>query len=180
MAISQNSASAEDVGDGVREQSWNAPEIVVLMADDDEDDYILVKEAFQASPVAVDLRWVGDGLEAMDYLLHSGKYVARGTSPRPDLILLDLMMPRKDGLESLKEIKGHPYLKKIPVVLLTSSRRREHMSSGLKMGADSFIVKPQNLQDMVRMVGSLRAYYFGVVRLPERIPVSSLPWREKR
>jgi DNA-binding response OmpR family regulator len=169
MAISADYASEKDVVDGIIHQKWNNHQVTVLMADDDEDDYILVKAAFEISPIEVDLRWVEDGEQAMDYLLHSGRYLARTTSPRPDLVLLDLMMPRKDGLETLKEIKGHPYLKKIPVVLLTSSRKEEHVSSGLKLGADSFIFKPQSLDEMVRMVGTLRAYYFGIVRLPDKI-----------
>jgi CheY-like chemotaxis protein len=170
MAVSAKHASVEDVVEGIREQQWHDHQFTVLMADDDEDDYILVKAAFEASPVQVDLRWVQDGQEAMDYLLHSGDYLACGTSPRPHLILLDLIMPRKDGLETLKEIKGHPYLSKIPVVMLTSSRKQQHISSGLKLGADSFILKPQTLSEMVRMVVDLRAYYFAIVRLPDRVP----------
>jgi CheY-like chemotaxis protein len=169
MANLGDCASVEDVVDGIREQKWHDHQVTVLMADDDEDDYILVKAAFEFCPIKVDLRWVGDGHEAMEYLLHCGNYLPRSTSPRPDLILLDLIMPRKDGLETLKEIKGHPYLEKIPVVLLTSSRKQEHVSSGLKLGADSFIFKPHSLGEMVRMVGTLRAYYFGIVRLPEKI-----------
>ena len=133
MASFGNLASVEDIVRDFEDQKCNDPQLIVLMADDDEDDYILVKAAFEASPIKVDLRWVEDGQQAMDYLLHKGDYLSRETSPRPDLILLDLMMPRQDGLETLKEIKGHPYLKEIPVVLLTSSTRRESMSCGLKL-----------------------------------------------
>jgi DNA-binding response OmpR family regulator len=172
MASSGNLASVEDVAWGIREKRCNDPRLIVLMADDDEDDYILVKTAFEANPIEVDLRWVEDGQEAMDYLLHMGKYMAHETSPRPDLILLDLIMPRKDGLETLKEIKGHPYLKEIPVVLLTSSTRQESMSCGLKLGADSFIIKPCGLDEMINIMGSLREYYFGIVSLPEKISCS--------
>jgi CheY-like chemotaxis protein len=170
MAHVSNLASVEDVVRDFGELRCDDPKLVVLMADDDEDDYILVKTAFQASPITVDLRWVEDGQEALDYLLHLGKYTAHELSPRPDLILLDLKMPRMDGLETLKEIKGHPYLREIPVVVLTSSTKQEYMSYGLRLGADSFIVKPYSLEEMVNIMGSLREHYFGVVSLPEKIP----------
>jgi len=169
MAFLENLASVEDIVRDDEELRCNDPQLTVLMADDDEDDYILVKAAFEESPIKVDLRWVEDGQEAMDYLLHMGKYIARETSPRPDLILLDLLMPRKDGLETLKDIKGHPYLKEIPVVLLTSSTKPEPMYCGLKLGADSFIVKPCGMDEMIGIMGSLRDYYFGIVSLPEKI-----------
>jgi CheY-like chemotaxis protein len=177
MALSANLASVEDVVRDFKEMRCDDPKLVVLMADDDEDDYVLVKTAFQASPIPVDLRWVEDGQEALDYLLHVGKYMGHETSPRPDLVLLDLQMPRKDGLETLKEIKGHPYLREIPVVVLTSSSKQEYMSYGLRLGADSFIVKPYSLEEMVSIVGSLRDYYFGVVSLPEKIRCS-IPYAE--
>jgi CheY-like chemotaxis protein len=172
MAFSGNLASVEDVVRDTLELGYDDSGLIVLMADDDEDDYILVKAAFEASSIKVDLRWVEDGQEAMDYLLRRGNYIAHAASPRPDLILLDIIMPRKDGLETLKDIKGHPSLKEIPVVLLTSSTKQEVMSCGLKLGADSFIVKPHSLDEMLSLMGSLRDYYFGIVRLPERISCS--------
>ena len=160
--------SVDDVARDIKENKLNDPQLIVLMVDDDEDDYTLVRTAFEASPMKVDLRWVEDGQEAMDYLLRAGKYTAHDTSPLPDLILLDLVLPRKDGFETLKDIKGHPYLRKIPVVLLTSSTKEEHKSSGLQLGADSFIVKPCSLDEMIRVMGSLREYYFSIVCLPEK------------
>ncbi|MFZ0929747.1 MAG: response regulator [Syntrophobacteraceae bacterium] len=172
MVLSENPASVEDVVRDIKERSCNDPQLVVLMADDDEDDYILVKIAFEANNTDVDLRWVADGQEAIDYLLHRGKYLTQEASPRPDVILLDVVMPGKDGLETLKEIKGHPYLRKIPVVLLTSGTKQAHVSSGLKLGADSFIIKPHGLDEMIRLMGSLHEYYFGIVRLPEKLSCS--------
>ena len=100
------------------------------MANDDEDDYLVVKSALEVAGARVDLRWVVDGQEAMDYLLRRGKFTAPKSSPLPDLILLDLQMPLKDGLETLKEIKGNSRLRKIPVVILTRSRNQEHKASG--------------------------------------------------
>ncbi len=175
MAFTENLASIEEVVRDNSELRCDEPHLIVLMACDDEDDYILVKAAFDASPVKVDLRLVEDGQEAMDYLLQTGEYIAHATSPRPDLILLDLMMPRKDGLETLKDIKGHPYLKEIPVVLLTSSEKDEVMSYGLKLGADSFIVRPLSLDEMISVIGSLRDHYFSIVSLPAKISCSIDP-----
>jgi CheY-like chemotaxis protein len=169
MILSENLRPVEDIVWDIKEQRLNEPHLIVLMVDDDQDDYIVVKSAFEASLIKVDLRWVEDGQEAMDYLLHADKYLARDTSPRPDLILLDLILPRKDGFETLKDIKGHAYLRRIPVVLLTSSTMREHKSSGLELGADSFIVKPQSLDEMIRIMGSLHEYYFSIVSLPDKI-----------
>jgi CheY-like chemotaxis protein len=112
------------------------------------------------SPGNVELRWVKDGQEALDYLLHTGKYRSHEASPRPDLILLDLIMPRKDGLQALEEIKGHPYLQQIPVAVLTSSVREEHKSSGFELGADFFIAKPYSLEEMIAIMIFLRARHF--------------------
>ncbi|MDR3553735.1 MAG: response regulator [Syntrophobacteraceae bacterium] len=169
MSFSGNLTPSEDVVRDSREQRCDHSEFIVLMADDDDDDYILVKAAFEASPIKVDVKWVADGQEAMDYLLQTGKYIAHKTSPRPDLILLDIMMPRKDGLETLKGIKGYPYLKEIPVVLFTSSAKQEVMHCGFKLGADSFIIKPHSMDEMISIMGHLRDYYSGIAGLPERI-----------
>jgi CheY-like chemotaxis protein len=147
-----------------RERSENL--LVVLMVDDDEDDFILVDSAFAAGPMSVDLRWVPDGQEAMDYLLRRGNFNAPESSPRPDLILLDINMPRKDGLQTLKEIKADYKLHKIPVVLLTTATKEEHEASGLRLGADSFITKPDSFEDMVNILSHLHEHYFGIIRLP--------------
>lgn len=141
---------------------------IVLMADDDQEDFILVSEAFEENGLNVELHWVEDGEEAMDYLAHRGKYASPESSPRPDLILLDVTMPRKDGLETLKELKGHPELRKIPVVMLTASRKKEHMSSSYRFGADMFLIKPCSFAEMIQAMGSLCAYWFNIVRLPEK------------
>lgn len=167
MAFWKTSLPVEDRFEDSREQSWSEGLLVVLMADDDEDDYLLVKSAFDAGPIRVDLRWVTDGREAMDYLLRRGNYRAPESSPHPDLILLDIIMPGKDGLETLKEIKGNRKLQKIPVVLLTSSRKEEYQASGLRLGADSFIVKPHDFSQMVRILSDLHEHYFGIIRLPD-------------
>src|ERR687887_1677682 len=99
--------------------------ITILMADDDADDRQLTKEAFAESRLANDLRFVADGVELMDYLQRRGQYADPATSPRPGLILLDLNMPKKDGREALREIKADPNLKRIRVVILTTSKAEE-------------------------------------------------------
>jgi CheY-like chemotaxis protein len=158
-----------DVAKKIKGLKRDEHEIVVLMADDDEENFLQVKTAFDESAVGTDLRWVEDGEEAMYYLSHAGMHPGVMTCPRPHLILLDIVMPRKDGLETLKEIKAHPRLKKIPVALLTSSHKEEYLYSGLRLGADSFMLKPLDLYDMTRMAGSLPDYYFAIVRLPEKV-----------
>src|SRR5438876_744564 len=102
-----------------------AKPIVILMADDDADDREMTREAFEASHLANDLRFVVDGVELMDYLYERGKYSDPERSPRPGIILLDLNMPKKDGREALGEIKGDPKLADIPVVVLTTSKEEE-------------------------------------------------------
>src|SRR5690242_20888530 len=93
--------------------------VTILMADDDADDRLLVKEAFEERRLANDMYFVQDGEELLDYLYRRGKYEDPRLSPRPDLILLDLNMPKKDGREALREIKSDPALRSIPVIVLT-------------------------------------------------------------
>ena len=99
--------------------------IMILMAEDDADDRLLVKDALAESRVLNELRFVGDGEELLQYLRHEGRYSDPASSPRPGLILLDLNMPRKDGREALQEIKADPALRRIPVVVMTTSKAEE-------------------------------------------------------
>ncbi len=155
--------------------------LAALMAADRDKDYLLVKKAFAASPIRVDLHRVFDGAEAMDYLLGKGKFEVSESFPRPDLILLNLIMPRKGGLETLRLIKGTADLHTIPVVLLVSSELQLHEASGLRLGADSFIVKPQSFDELVKILGDLHQHYFAIVRLPEpgKIPKLRLARKQK-
>ena len=142
----------------------------ILMADDDDDDRALVKSAFEESRLAGEIHFVHDGEELLDYLRRRGKYASLIGVPLPQLILLDLNMPRKDGREALKEIKADPELRAIPIVVLTTSRTEEDVYRTYDLGVNSFIVKPVSFDALVEIVKVLRRYWFEVVQLPEARP----------
>ena len=144
----------------------SGPPVVILMADDDEDDRMSTAEALAVCGFPTELRSVVDGEELMDYLCHRGKHAVVATSPRPDLILLDLNMPRKDGLEALREMKGDPSLRSIPVVILTTSQTEGDIGHTYDLGASSFIVKPVTFDGLANIVKALFEYWFQIVRLP--------------
>lgn len=140
--------------------------ITILLADDDEDDRLLAKEALVESRLANDLHMVVDGEELMDYLHHRGDYAALEDSPRPGLILLDLNMPRKDGREALREIKSDQSLRQIPVVVLTTSKAEEDIYRTYDLGANSFITKPVIFESLIGVMRDLGRYWFEIVELP--------------
>ena len=140
--------------------------IKILMADDDEDDCLLASEALAESRLPNKLYIVRDGEELMDYLYRRGQYTEEYNSPRPELILLDLNMPKKDGREALKEIKADSYLRNIPVVVLTTSRAEEDIVYSYSLGANSFIVKPMSFACLVKVMKSIGNYWFETVELP--------------
>lgn len=140
--------------------------ITILMADDDPDDRQLTKEALEEGRLINDIRFVENGEEMMDYLRRQGKYAAPADSPRPGLILLDLNMPRKDGRTVLKEIKGDPALRQIPVVVLTTSKADEDVYKSYDLGVNSYIVKPVTFEALVDILQTLEKYWFEIVELP--------------
>ncbi|HAV76467.1 MAG TPA: two-component system response regulator [Anaerolineae bacterium] len=142
--------------------------VVILMAEDDADDRLLVKEAFAESHVANSLHFVGDGIELLDYLHGRGEYSNRDTFPFPDLLLLDLNMPRKDGREALKEIKVDPRLKKLPAVVLTTSKADEDILRSYDLGAAGFITKPVTFESLVEIIKGLGEYWVQIVKLPSK------------
>jgi len=141
--------------------------IVILMADDDADDRMLAKEALEESRVINDLRFVEDGEALMDYLNRRGKFADAETSPRPGLILLDLNMPKKDGREALKEIKDDPELRRIPIVVMTTSQAEEDIFRSYDLGASSFITKPVTFDRLVELMKTLGNYWVEFVQLPK-------------
>ena len=140
--------------------------ITILYADDDPEDRMLVKEAWEESRLANKLDFVEDGEELMDYLLRRNKYAARLGDPLPGMILLDLNMPRKDGREALKEIKSNPALRMIPIIVLTTSEAEEDIYRAYDLGVNSFIVKPVTFQSLVDVTLTLNRYWFEIVELP--------------
>jgi CheY-like chemotaxis protein len=140
--------------------------ITLLCAEDDADDRVLVQDAFEQSGVASHLRFVADGEELMEYLLHEGQYSDPESSPRPNLLLLDLNMPRMDGREALARIRSEPTLRTLPVVVLTTSSAAEDVERVYELGANSYTVKPASFDGLVQLVTDLGRYWLGVVELP--------------
>ncbi|MCO5051267.1 MAG: response regulator [Verrucomicrobiae bacterium] len=139
---------------------------LILMAEDDADDRLLVQDAFAECGATDAVRFVTDGEELVDYLLRRGRYEPEGESPRPDLILLDLNMPRKDGREALKEIRAHAALRGVPVVVFTTSRAHTDITRVYDLGANSFVTKPAEFDELVSTISQLTGYWFRTVELP--------------
>jgi len=139
---------------------------LILMAEDDADDQLLVQEAFAECGVKEQIRFVANGEELLDYLMGRGPYAVARTAPRPGLILLDLNMPRKDGREALKEIRAHPGLRQVPIVVFTTSRADTDIRTVYELGANSFITKPARFEALVEVMKVLSQYWFRTVELP--------------
>jgi CheY-like chemotaxis protein len=144
----------------------NVKPVVFLMADDDPDDRLLIKEAFEESLITNSIYFVEDGVELMDYLHKRDKFANSGDAPTPDLILLDLNMPRKDGREALAEIKSDAQLRHIPVVVLTTSKAEEDIMRSYDIGAAGYITKPVTFDGLVEAIKGLKRYWVQIVRLP--------------
>ncbi len=138
----------------------------ILLVEDNLGDIRLTEEAFKAGKVLNNLFSVQDGVEALDFLRHSGKYAA---VPRPDIILLDLNLPGMDGRELLAEIKTDPKLKRIPVVILTTSKTEEDIVRTYNLGANCYITKPVDMLQFIQVVKSIEDFLFTVVKLPDGI-----------
>lgn len=139
---------------------------MILMAEDDADDQLLVKDALAECGIHAEVRFVTDGEELVDYLFRRGKYELVSASPRPDLVLLDLNMPRKDGREALREIRAHASFRRVPVVVFTTSRADTDIEKVYELGANSFITKPAAFDALVATMAKITGYWFGVVELP--------------
>ena len=142
--------------------------ITILYADDDAEDRMLVKDAWEESRLANELHFVEDGEELMDYLLRRGKHAKLAETPLPGIILLDLNMPKKDGREALREIKAEPNLRRIPIVVLTTSQAEEDIYRAYDLGVNSFIVKPVSFQSLVEVTKTLGKYWLEIVELPPK------------
>jgi CheY-like chemotaxis protein len=143
----------------------DARPITILLADDDEEDCEFAKEALVESRLLNDLHVVHDGAMLLEYLRHEGPY-ANEPAPRPDLILLDLNMPRLDGRQALQVMKNDPDLRAIPVVVLTTSRADEDVYRSYDTGASSYISKPVTFAGLVDVMKTLDRYWMQIVELP--------------
>ena len=141
---------------------------VILLVDDDPGDQELTRRAIQEDVLRADLRIVSDGEEALDYLFQRGAYEAVESAPRPNLILLDLNMPKVGGQEVLTEIKQHPELNRIPVVILTTSEQEADILRSYNLGCNSYIQKPVDIDRFIECIRQLRTYWFELVVLPAK------------
>lgn len=137
--------------------------IDVLLVDDDPGDTLMIREAFEHNKVKNALESVADGVQAMQYLRREGKYA---NASRPDLILLDLNLPRKDGREVLAEIKGDPQLATIPVVVLTTSHAEEDVLRSYQLHANAYVTKPVDFERFIEVVRQIDEFFLTVVKLP--------------
>ncbi len=145
----------------------NKRSIIILIADDDAEDRMLVKDALEESRLNNHIEFVENGEELMDYLNNRGKFNDKDKYPTPGLILLDLNMPKKDGREALKEIKSQDQLRMIPVVVLTTSKAEEDILRTYDLGVSSFITKPVTFGSLVDVMKTLSKYWFEIVELPK-------------
>ena len=139
--------------------------IEILLVEDNPGDADLAREALETSKVHNTLRVVGDGEAAMAFLRRQGKYA---DAPRPDLVLLDLNLPKKDGREVLAEVKADDDLKRIPVVILTTSKAEEDILKTYNLHANCYITKPIDLNQFIKVVQSIEEFWFTIVKLPSK------------
>ena len=137
--------------------------VQMLLVEDNPGDVRLTKETLKDAKLIVDLHVVEDGVEAMAFLRQEGKYAS---APRPDLVLLDLNLPKKDGREVLAEIKQDPDLRRIPVVVLTISSAEEDILKSYNLHANAYVNKPLNLEQFAKITRAIEDFWFTVVKLP--------------
>jgi CheY-like chemotaxis protein len=141
----------------------------ILLADDDEEDRELARDALQDSRLANEMKFVFDGQDLLDYLRHQGRWREQD-APRPGIILLDLNMPKMDGREALAEIKADDSLRRIPIVVLTTSKDEADVLSTYDLGVSSFITKPVTFGGLVDVMKTWTQYWFEIVELPNGAP----------
>ena len=139
--------------------------IEILLVEDNPDDACLTVDALQEGRVKNNVRVIEDGVSAMAFLRREGRYAS---APRPDLILLDLHLPRKDGREVLAEIKQDPSLRRIPVVIMTSSDDEKDILSAYNLHVNCYVTKPVDLDQFIGVVKSIEHFWFTIVKLPPR------------
>ena len=141
---------------------------IILLVEDDRGSQELTRRALDEGKIRNELRIVEDGEEALAYLFRRGKYKDPATSPRPDLLLLDLNLPRVDGREVLEQIRADSKLRRMAVVVLTTSRREEDILRSYELGCNSFITKPVDINQFMQVIQALERYWFQIVVLPPK------------
>lgn len=139
---------------------------VILLVEDEPGDQELTRRALLSGNIKKDLYVVKDGEEALDYLYRRGRYAEGKWFPLPDLILLDLNLPRLDGRQFLTHIKADPNFRRIPVIVLTTSQEEKDIQQSYEIGANSYVVKPVTVEHIMKLVHALETYWLEVVRLP--------------
>jgi CheY-like chemotaxis protein len=139
--------------------------MTILIADDDADDRMFLEQAMRQNGYDQDIRFVEDGEELMEYLKRQGRY-NESNAPWPNMLILDLNMPRKNGFQALSEIKDDPKLRRLPVIVMTTSSADEDVVKTYNLGVNSFVTKPFNFNRLVEMVGTLKTYWMDTVKLP--------------
>jgi chemotaxis family two-component system response regulator Rcp1 len=145
------------------ERDTEAPPVEILLVEDNPGDVRLTKEALKEGKVYNNLHWARDGVEALEFLKREGKHAK---APRPDIILLDLNLPKKDGREVLAVIKQDSELKHIPVVVLTTSKAEEDVLRSYELHANCYVTKPVDLEKFIQVVQSIDRFWLTVVTLP--------------
>ena len=140
--------------------------IVLVMVDDDEDDCILVEAALYEALLKCDFHCVEDGPAMLDYLNRTGRYQDPTVSPRPDIILLDLNLPKMNGREVLRALKANPRFRAIPVIILTTSRTEEDIAFCYNEGANTYIVKQPSFEGLLCAIKVIREYWMETATLP--------------
>lgn len=140
--------------------------IDILVVEDNAGDARLIREVLNSDKIFASLYMTKDGVEAMDFLHNRGRY---RNSPKPDLIILDLNLPRKDGREVLAEIKNDDRLKHIPIVIMTISQAEEDILKSYNLHANCYITKPIDLNQFIKVVKSIEEFWFSIVKLPPKI-----------
>jgi CheY-like chemotaxis protein len=143
-----------------------AKPFVVLMAEDDEHDIVATKRAWKKHNIANPLYVVNDGEECLDFLHRRGKYTDPATAPRPGILLLDIKMPKIDGLAVLEHVRKDPEFRRMPVIILTTSKREEDQLKSYDLGANAFVVKPVGFENFSHAVGTINLFW-QLVELPE-------------
>jgi len=138
--------------------------VEILLAEDNPGDVTLTKKALEEGKLANNLHVTTDGVDALEFLRQEGEYE---DAPRPDLVLLDLNMPRKDGEDVLKEMQADDSLNRIPVVVLTSSESEEDIAKSYELNANAYLTKPVDFDGFVEIVNRMEEFWFQVVKLPE-------------